>query len=152
MGLTRFLGVSCTAIGFAAVAVGAQSAPDATRRCLTEPPGERAVALCRESLRTTPNDPELRRSLAAALIVRGDTSGALAEYGEIVRVDPHSARAQLDVATTLDRMGRPDEALRAYRRYLDLDPGEPRAHELVAWLLLQKGKAVDALAEFRAAQ
>lgn len=130
----------------------AQTAADASRRCLTEPPGDRAIALCRESVRATPNAPELRRALAESLIARGDTSGALSEYNEILHLDPQSARAQLDVATTLDRMGRSDDALRAYRRYLDLDPSEPRAHELVGWLLLQKGRAADALVEFRAAQ
>lgn len=153
---TRLFGGCVTALVVAAIATSApaeaQQTPDAARRCLAEPPGDRAIALCRESLRVAPNDAELRRSLAAALIVRGDTIGALAEYNEILRADAHSARAQLDVATTLDRMGRGDDALRAYRRYLQLDPAEPRAHELVGWLLLQKGKAVDALAEFRATQ
>lgn len=134
------------------VAMSAQVVSDAARRCLTEPPTDRAVTVCRESVRGAPNDASLRRALAAALIARGDTSGALAEFNEILRADPHSARAQLDVATTLDRLGRNDEALRAYRRYLELDPSEPRAHELVGWLLLQKGRAADGLAEFRAAQ
>src|SRR5688500_1716327 len=132
--------------------VAAQAAPDGSRRCLAEPPGERAIATCREAVRGSPNDAGIRRALAASLATRGDAEGALAEYREVARQDPHSARAQLDVATTLDRMGRSDEALRAYRRYLELDSNEPRAHELVGWLLLQKGQAVSALAEFRTAQ
>ncbi len=132
--------------------VDGQGVNDAARRCLTEPPTDRAVAICRESVRAAPADASLRRALAAALTMRGDTAGALSEFTEILRADPHSARAQLDVATTLDRMGRSDEALQAYRRYLELDPSEPRAHELVGWLLLQKGRAADGLTEFRAAQ
>src|SRR5919107_4437916 len=95
--------------------VGGQAANDAARRCLAESPTERAISICRESVRATPSDASLRRALAAALTARGDTAGALAEFTEILRADPHSARAQLDVATTLDRMGRADEALRAYR-------------------------------------
>src|SRR5688572_1838904 len=130
----------------------AQGLPDAVRRCLADPPGDRAVVSCREAVRVAPTDVGSRRALAAALSERGDANGSLEEYREIVRRDPHSARAQLDVATALDRMGRSDDALRAYRRYLELDSTEPRAHELVGWLLLQKGRAVDALAEFRAAQ
>jgi S1-C subfamily serine protease len=138
--------------GILPVAGGAQAVPDVARRCLTEPPGERAVALCRDAARAAPDDALVRRALAAALAARGDASGALEEYREIVRRDPQSAQAQLDLATALDRMGRSDDALRAYRRYLQLDSDEPRAHELVGWLLLQKGRAGDALAEFRAAQ
>ena len=132
-------------------AVRAQSAPEA-RRCLAEPPGDRAVPLCRDAVRVSPNDLSLRSALAGALAARGDLTTALEEYRDITRRDPRSARAQLDLATTLDRLGRSDDALIAYRRYLELDPSEPRAHELVGWLLLQKGRPVDALTEFRSAQ
>jgi len=152
--LTR-VGIAVVCAAMAAVTpawAGGQAPPDAGRRCLTEPPSDRAVSTCRDAVRASPKDATLRRALAAALTARGDTAGALDELGQVLRAHPHSARAQLDVATTLNRMGRSDEALRAYRRYLELDPGEPRAHELVAWLLLQKGRAADALSEFRAAQ
>jgi len=134
------------------LAAAAQSPTEVARRCLTEPPGERAVARCREAVRVMPDDANARRALAAALTTRGDTAAALAEYREVARREPRSPRAQLDLATTLDRLGRRDEALRAYRRYVELDPSEPRAHELVGWLLLQKGRAAEALTEFRAAQ
>jgi S1-C subfamily serine protease len=130
----------------------AQTLADVERRCLAEPPGERAISVCRDAVRAIPGDPVLHRALAASLTARGDTRAALTEYTEIVRLDPHSAPAQLDLATTLDRLGKNDEALRAYRRYLELNPAEPRAHELVGWLLLQKGRPADALVEFRAAQ
>ena len=130
----------------------AQALPDASRRCLAESPGDRAVASCREAVRLSPADDGVRRALAIALTARGDSSGALEEYREIVRRDPYSPRAHLDLATMLDRLGRTDDALRTYRRYLELDANEPRAHELVGWLLLQKGRASDALTEFRAAQ
>lgn len=144
--------LAALALMLAPLVAAAQSPVDALQRCLTDPPGERSVASCREAVRATPNDPDARRSLAVALMARGDTTAALEEYRDVARREPHSARAQLDLATTLDRLGRGDEALRAYRRYVELDPREPRAHELVGWLLLQKGRAVDALTEFRAAQ
>src|SRR5215204_2621619 len=92
-----------------------QAISEGAQRCLSGPPTDRAVAVCRESVRAAPNDASLRRALAAALIARGDTVSALAEFNHILHADPHSARAQLDVATILDRMGRSDEALRAYR-------------------------------------
>lgn len=133
-------------------AANAQSPGDLPRRCLAEPPGARAVVTCREAIRGTPGDVDVRRALAAALVANGDTIGALLEYREIVRRAPASPQAQLDLATTLDRLGRGEDALRAYRRYAELDPTEPRAHELVGWLLLQHERAADALAEFRAAQ
>ena len=137
--------------GLLALPLQAQSASDG-RRCLAEPPGDRAVSLCRDAVRTSPNDLALRSALAGALAARGDLSAAVEEYRDVTRRDPRSARAQLDYATTLDRLGRSDDALTAYRRYLEIDPTEPRAHELVGWLLLQKGRPVDALGEFRSAQ
>lgn len=130
----------------------AQGTPELSRRCLAEPPGARAAAMCRDAVRASPGDEDVRRALAVALVANGDTIGALLEYREIVRRDPKSPQAQLDLATTLDQLGRGDEALRAYRRYAELEPTEPRAHELVGWLLLQHGKAAEALPEFRAAQ
>jgi len=102
-----------------------QPPPDAGRRCLTEPPSDRAVSTCRDPVRASPTDATLRRALAAALTARGDTAGALDELGQVLRADPHSARAQLDVATTLDRMGRSDEALRAYRSQLRISAVPP---------------------------
>lgn len=132
--------------------LAAQAPGDAARRCAAAPPGDRAVAACREALRLAPTDLGARRSLAAAHAANGDYEAALEEYREITRREPGSARAQLDLATTLDRLGKSDDALQAYRRYLELDPGEPRAHELVGWLLVQRGRVAEALTEFRSAQ
>src|SRR5687768_4912947 len=64
----------------------AVSAQDSARRCLLDPP-DRAVASCRDAVRLAPDDFVARRSLAAALTARGDTTGAVDEFREIARRD-----------------------------------------------------------------
>ena len=47
--------------------LGAQSANDLSHRCLAEPPGDRALALCRDAARSNPNDLAIRGALAGSL-------------------------------------------------------------------------------------
>src|SRR4051812_13933668 len=91
------IAVACAAVTAVTPAWGGAQAvaPDPGRHCLTEPPSDRAVTLCREAVRVAPNDADLRRAFAAALSARGDTSAALGELARVLRADPHSARAQL---------------------------------------------------------
>jgi tetratricopeptide (TPR) repeat protein len=62
-----------------------------------------------------------------ALLARGDTVGALAEYREALRLDPKDARAHGLLGLALQGKEDFDGAVAAYREALRLDPKQPQA-------------------------
>jgi Flp pilus assembly protein TadD len=140
-----------------------------------------AVRLFRHGLALDPNDPTIRKNLAAALASAGDVPAAVAEYQEVLRRRPDFAEAHSGLGYLLWRLGRtalareqvetalrlkpdsaeacnhlglmlPDaEAVAVYRRALQLDPTLAEAHNNLAGALFRLGRRSEALEHFEAA-
>jgi S1-C subfamily serine protease len=102
--------------------VRAQSMSDASRRCVSEPPGDRAIAICREAVRLDPHSARAQLDYATALDRAGRADEALAAYRRYVELDPSEPRAHELVGWMLLQKGRAADALVEFRAAQRLAP------------------------------
>jgi tetratricopeptide (TPR) repeat protein len=82
-----------------------------------------AAAKYRAALAITPDDPDLRLNLAAALQAADDFSAALPEYERTVQIDPKGkADANYFIAALQEHFGQGPKALDTYRLYVTRVP------------------------------
>lgn len=134
--------------------------PDATRRAsryrarlasflAKHGQGDRAVALWRQVLTATPNDPWLRMELAYTLEQRGDASGALVEYQTASGLAKGDPLVQWELGRAMSRAGHLREAISAYEAAVSLSPREWGLRLELAELLVKVGARDRAVEQYR---
>jgi serine/threonine protein kinase/Flp pilus assembly protein TadD len=84
-------------------------------------------------------------NLGLALYDKGDVTGAIAEFHEVIRIkkDHHDAHNILGVC--LDRLGRQDEAIAEYREAIRLKPDYAEAHGNLGGIFVRQGRFIEGL-------
>lgn len=101
---------------------------------------------------STPNDPETRRQLAAALVQAGDLEAAQAQLEELVRRTPADARGWLELGSIkADRQRNVQAGIADVRKATELDPKLREAHQRLAQMLTSAGKFAEAVPLLRKA-
>ena len=94
--------------------------------------------------RQNPSDPVIQNDLGMALLLAGDSAGALEHFEAAIALAPDDARGKANRAAALGLLGRYDEALEAY---LEIVPPED-AHYNLGVLAEASGDAVRAQREY----
>jgi len=149
MGPTRIL--TAAALLAALAPASAQSAPDAARRCITEPPGDRAIALCREAVRLDPHSARAQLDLATTLDRAGKSDEALRAYRRYVELDPAEPRAHELVGWLLLQKTHPSDALAEFRTAQKLAPQRGSAYHGAGVALVALDRREEALRSFNEA-
>jgi tetratricopeptide (TPR) repeat protein/O-antigen ligase len=114
--------------------------------------GDRAVALWRQVLQTTPNDAWLRLELARTLEARGRGSEALVEYQSASSLATQDPSLQLEIGRAYARAGHLREAIEAYEtavRHWPSDVHETDVRWELAVLLVRAGLRERAIDHYR---
>ena len=98
-----------------------------------------AIPVLNQALALTPDDHNLRQSLARAYFNVGDMGAALREYNEIATRFPHRGDAFSNLAGVLSTMGHQELAFNAIDRSLAIDPGNTQAMLNLAEILKNLG-------------
>lgn len=107
-----------------------------------------AVDAFTQAVRLSPNDPLLRRELAAALVAAGRTDEAFAELVAALLIAPDNAEALAALADLYVDSDRPHEAIPVLRRVLTIRPTRYQTHYTLAVALSRAGHAEEAAREF----
>ncbi|MHB8503783.1 MAG: tetratricopeptide repeat protein [Candidatus Acidiferrales bacterium] len=108
-------------------------------------------ALARHHIQNNPGDFEAHYNLAAILQMKGDVSGAVAEFEQTVRLQPDDPTANNALGGALLASGRIDEAIAHLNTALKGRPDYFDAHYNLGNALATRGDFAGALAHFRAA-
>ena len=111
--------------------------------------GERAIALWRQVLKTTPNDPWIRLELAQTLEARGDGSSALLEYQAASSLGSGDAGLQWEIGRALARAGHLREAIELYETAYRLGARSPDMQAELAQLFARSGWPDRAAEQYR---
>ncbi len=106
-----------------------------------------AVPIFREGVAETPDDAALRRQLAEALLVTGDTRGSGEQYEAALRLDPTDARAHVGIGLLLAMRGRNAEAIERYAEAIRHQPDYVEARLALVDAYRAVGRPDDAAAE-----
>lgn len=77
------------------------------------------IALIRQHLEATPDDPFLRHALALELIKVGDDAGARASFEQLLAKDPTYVGSYYHLAKLLERTGQAGEAADVYEKGME---------------------------------
>ncbi|TDW96773.1 tetratricopeptide repeat protein [Dinghuibacter silviterrae] len=77
------------------------------------------IALLKQHLETSPDDPFLQHALALELVKMGDDEGARASFERLLSKDPTYVGSYYHLAKLLERTGHTDEAIAVYERGMD---------------------------------
>jgi tetratricopeptide (TPR) repeat protein len=86
---------------------------------------------------------------AKGLDLKGDFTGALAEWRKAVEFDPQDAQARYFLAVALDQQGQHDEAILQYRKDVELNPNDAPGYSGLAADLARAGKLEDAISVYK---
>ena len=100
------------------------------------------------AVRSSPNDPAHRRSLAGALLQQDLPDDAFAELVAALLIDPKDAHAHAFIGRIDLDAGRYEDAVRALTRAVELLPGHLEARYALATALVRAGKTQEAAREF----
>jgi predicted TPR repeat methyltransferase len=110
-----------------------------------------AVDALQRALQLGPNDPDIHRTLGAALAALGQLDQAEAAYREAIRRRPTAASCYVDLGTVLQRREQWQEAAEAYQKALELEPSLADAHSNLGNVLRHWQRPDEALARYRTA-
>ncbi len=123
-----------------------QARQDRYRQRLTElrpalrPDGmESAAQICRDAVAFSPGDPRLHENLGRVLAAKGDRSGALNEFKQVVAAWPHHAAAYNNMGLLLQQLGRDQEAEEAFQQALARRPQFADAHHGLGLIEANRG-------------
>ena len=77
------------------------------------------IALLRQHLASTPDDPFLQHALALELIKIGDDEGARTQFERLLSKDPAYVGSYYHLAKLLERTGDTDAAVAVYEKGMD---------------------------------
>jgi Flp pilus assembly protein TadD len=121
----------------------------ATMLLMQQKPQE-AVSYLERHLQQRPFDASARRNLASALLERGDSDAATAQFRRVVEVQPDDAYVLNNLAWLIadsPKSGATDlaDAVKFSRRAVDLEPKVHRYRGTLAYALLRHGEREEAL-------
>lgn len=111
---------------------------------------EEAIPICRELVRSMPNDPGLVLNLGLALDMSGNKQEAVREYQAALRLAPDHYPALLLLGTAYLDLGQPAKAIDPLERSLKAQPDSVDAQETLAEALLGIGRLGEAAHRFEA--
>ena len=118
------------------------------RLAQVEGDSDAAIDAFEHAVRLSPNDPGLRRELAAGLAGAGRFDDAFAELVAALLVAPGDAEVLAAVGQLFVDSDRPGEAIAPLRRALAVNAGRYQTHYALAVALSRAGKAEEAAHEF----
>ena len=101
---------------------GAQAQSELGLRCLAEAESGNH-RLCEQAAAAAPDDLQVRRAFARALLIGGAENRSVFEFDEVARLAPADPRAHFDLAAALIALNYHEDAERPLERTLALDPG-----------------------------
>jgi tetratricopeptide (TPR) repeat protein len=107
-----------------------------------------AIPICRELVRSVPNDPGLVMNLALALDMAGNKQEAVREYQAVLKLEPDHYPALLMLGTAYLDLGQPAEAIEPLEKSLKAQPDSVDAKETLAEALLWVGRLDEAAHRF----
>jgi predicted Zn-dependent protease len=110
-----------------------------------------AASECREALKLSPADMQIKKDLAISLKLGQDYEAALPLLQELLREQPTSAELNFLVGDTLLDRERAEEALPLLQRAVTRDPKSLAAHKSLARAELAAGKPVQAIPHLKLA-
>ncbi len=110
-----------------------------------------AIRFLEDAQAKAPEDPEIPRLLAEALLAAGHPEEALAAAGRAVGLSPGNPDAHLELAALKAGQGQLDGAVQSYRNALSLDPGCWKAWAALARVQIRRGNLEEAVAGFEQA-
>lgn len=109
---------------------------------------QRAIEALEQAIAATPNDAELHKRRAHALLQEDRTEEAFGELVAALLIDPLDGGAHLGVGRFLLNAGRHQDAVAALRRAVQLLPAHTEARYALATALLRLGSTREAAQEF----
>jgi tetratricopeptide (TPR) repeat protein len=107
-----------------------------------------AIEAFSQAVRLSPNDPVIRRELAAAYVVAGRTDDAFAELVAALLIAPDDAAALAAIGQLYLDTDRPAEAIPVLRRTLAVRTDRYETHYALAVALSRAGQTDEAAGEF----
>jgi len=89
--------------------------------------------------------------LGNALLQKGKTDEAIAQFQQALQINPDHLDVHNDLGSVLLQRGRVDEAIVHYQKALELKPDDAQTHYNLGNALLQKGKTDEAITQFQQA-
>ena len=117
-------------------------------RALAESDWAGAAEFFRRGLELAPENASLRHRLATAMVIGGDTRGAVAELEETLRRSPGFARAYFSLGAILDLSGRSREAVDMFTAALTFKSDYLEARIGLAEALRVTGRLEEALTQY----
>jgi tetratricopeptide (TPR) repeat protein len=99
-----------------------------------------AIALYRQLIELSPNDPEILAALANDLLAIGANEGALSMWRHLAEIAPYDLSIYRSMADLLKRLERRDELLEVLQKIHTLDPADNLTIRQLAFLSLEKGE------------
>ena len=111
---------------------------------------DKAIALSRAALQTSPGNAQLWTLQGIAFASKGDGQQALAAFQQALKISPRNVAA-LAGASQIEYQRSSQGAVPLLNRLLQIRPGDPTAHAMLAVLEYQKGNCVAAIPHFEKA-
>lgn len=103
------------------------------------------VTYLQKAAELAPDDPEVWRDLAVALMNAGDTAGAARALGEVIRRRPDETAARYDLAHLLYAQDQPTDAIALLLKVTELDPSNLDARRSLVEMYREQGNLPAAL-------
>jgi len=112
---------------------------------------EQAVAITREALAQSPDDPFLEENLAYLLQKQGDLPAAVEAWRRISQLLPHNVQAYTQMGLLLSLQNRHEEAIRSFEEALRREPDSFAAIDGLANALANHGQNEQAVRQYERA-
>ncbi|MDR4509534.1 MAG: tetratricopeptide repeat protein [Candidatus Brocadiaceae bacterium] len=106
---------------------------------------DKAIALYKQAMQTSPANNEIRASLALSYKMNGDYDNAIAEYKALIRAAPENSVQHNNLGTVYYRKGNYELALEEYRKSIELDTHQTAAYGNIGLIFLEKGDVQEAI-------
>ena len=110
-----------------------------------------SVTLFEHTIRSTKNNQLAHNNLGIALLERGRTQEAAAQFVEALEIKPGNSTALFNLGLTMKRLGEIEEAERYFSRALEENPNLVGAHNNLGIILEEQGRSEEAFQHFRQA-